>query len=141
MQPQPMPQWMIDVVSIGLTKLYSLSLENRPAAELIDTTALSWVEGFCHDREWIRDLDEPRFEAAFRALVSRVDRWPTPKQFLAAMPARGHVSLPRQRPADPEWLRRDMALVREAQAAGIPVPRPDLRSLAAGEKPENEDAE
>lgn len=95
--PEPAPQWLLSEVATGLQRLVLLALPGTPAAETIEGTARAWTEAFWHaPRAWDRDLDAPRIAAAFRGIGHRLERFPTPKAILEAMPARP------PRPALPE---------------------------------------
>ena len=81
------PQWMLFEVADGLQRLMYLALPGTPAAEMIEGTARAWTDAFWY---------APRIAAAFQGIGHRLERFPTPKAILEAMPDR---SLP---PALPE---------------------------------------
>jgi len=72
---------------MGLDKLLSLSLEGQPAHDTTGKTVTVWIEVICDRREFDEAKDRPRFRAAFRTLMSRESRWPTPAKFLDALPS------------------------------------------------------
>jgi hypothetical protein len=49
---------------------------------------MAWVEALNHNRVWNQVRDAPRFREAFRTLAANATRWPTPTEFVAALPAR-----------------------------------------------------
>ena len=70
-----------------MDKLLSLSLEGQPAHDTTGKTLAVWLEVVCDRRVFDEDKDRPRFRAAFRTLMSRESRWPTPAKFLDALPS------------------------------------------------------
>lgn len=70
-----------------MRKLLSLSLEGQPAHDVAGKTLAVWVEVICTGRVFDEAKDRPRFRAAFRTLMSRETRWPTPSKFLDALPS------------------------------------------------------
>lgn len=81
------PDWKLDAIAHGLAKLTTLSLERTPAMDVIRATAVTWHEAITHDRAFDQARDRPRFDAAFRTLASECRSWPTPRDFLDALPA------------------------------------------------------
>jgi hypothetical protein len=55
-------------------------------------TIQTWVEVITANRVFDQDLDADRFRRAFVVLAGR-DRWPTPKDFLEALPDRDQLAL------------------------------------------------
>ena len=69
--------------------MIALSLPGTPAAETVEGTARAWADAFWHaPKAWDRDLDAPRIVSAFRGIGHRLERFPTPKAILEAMPPR-----------------------------------------------------
>lgn len=77
---------MLDEIATGLQKLYLLSLDRTPAAELLTGTAQAWLEAITEGRSWEPARDTPRLRAAFVTLASTRESWPAPKHFLDALP-------------------------------------------------------
>ncbi len=89
-------KWLAKEVAAGIQKLMTLSLEGQPASELLRGTVLAWCEALETGRTLDRDIDTPRIRAAFSALVRDSRRWPAPRHFLDALPARPSLpALPR----------------------------------------------
>lgn len=63
---------------------------------MIEGTAEMWTRAMCLDRHWSPDLDAPRFRAGFIKLAQTCTKWPTPSEFLAAMPAREQLRVTKQ---------------------------------------------
>jgi len=70
-----------------LTRLATLSLDRTPAMDVIQATALTWHDAIRQGKDWQQERDRPRFQAAFRTLVQACTQWPSPRQFLDALPA------------------------------------------------------
>ncbi len=79
--------WMVQEVKTGIQKLICLGLDRQPASDLLAGTVMAWVEALNHNRVWDQDRDAPRFREAFRTLAANATRWPTPTEFVAALPA------------------------------------------------------
>lgn len=71
----------------GHQHLRCLGLDGAPPTELVEGTLATWVSALWEGRSWIQQRDTPRIRAAFRALARTAGRWPTPRDFLAAMPS------------------------------------------------------
>lgn len=69
-----------------MQKLYPLSLDRTPAAEILPGTAMAWLEAITTGRQWDRDRDADRIRAAFITLSQTREAWPQPKHFLDALP-------------------------------------------------------
>lgn len=80
------PDWILPTLKVGLQKLLCLSLEGQPSADVIGGTLLAWHEVITHRRVFEESRDRTRFEDAFRTLAQRCHRWPTPADFLDALP-------------------------------------------------------
>lgn len=120
------PLWMETLLLSGLQKLYVLSLDGTPAHDVIEGTAMAWLEALQYDRLWDEALDRARLEAAFVTLARTRERWPAPIHLLQALrprePLRG---LPKPEP-DPARVARRIAEAREAL-------QPDRKKAAAGD--------
>ena len=89
MNQGPVPNWMLAAVAAGLQRLILLGLPFAPSAETMEGTARAWADAFWFShRHWIESSDSQRIAVAFRIIASQVDRFPTPKQVLDAMPNR-----------------------------------------------------
>ena len=87
--PKPAPQWMLNEVVTGLQQLLLLSLPGTPATETIGGAAQAWANALWYaPNAWDEELDAPRIAAAFRDIAHRLERFPTPKAILEAMPDR-----------------------------------------------------
>lgn len=85
-----MPEaWFDRAIAVGLARLAVLGLPGTPIDEPSSAACRAvWVDALWPGRAWDRAQDEPRIEAAFRRLALDVTRWPAPRQFLDALPAR-----------------------------------------------------
>lgn len=128
--------WFTNEIINGLTKLMSLSLDRTPAADSVQITAATWIEATTAGRAWHAPRDTDRIRTAFITLARTSDRWPSPKQFLDALPRVEQAALTYElKPADPA---RALAAIAEAQAllrSDRPEPKPidvehDPRPLA-----------
>lgn len=105
-----MTPWLLTEIATGLQKLHLLSLDRTPAADVIAGTAQAWCEAIEHGRAFDQHLDTKRIRAAFVTLAANVDRWPSPRQFLDALPGREQLALTKQTiPADPERAKQHIA--------------------------------
>ena len=146
-QPAPAPQWLLSEVSGGLQRLIFLALPGTPAAETIALTAHAWADAFWYaPKEWDRDLDVPRIAAAFRGIGHRLERFPTPKAILEAMPARPpRPALPEPEISEAER-RRNLRRIAQIMTEAInhskgPSPKPKRQdSEALSLTPEEEEA-
>ena len=84
--------WIKVELGRGIQKLICLSLDHQPANELMVGTIQAWVEVITDGREFVQKLDAQRFRKAFVALAGGV-RWPTPRDFIAALPERDQLRL------------------------------------------------
>lgn len=78
--------WLRSEIIDGLTRMALLSLDRTPAMDLIEGTVGVWVDALSSSRNWDRERDVPRINAAFRCLESTVNIWPSPAKFLEVMP-------------------------------------------------------
>lgn len=115
-------------MATGLQKLYLLSLDRTPAAELLTGTAQAWCEVLTTGRVWEPERDAPRFREAFVNLAATRESWPAPRHFLDAIPrVVNMLAIEKEhRPANPETVAKARAEVeallresdrREAEAA------------------------
>ena len=130
---QPAPKWLLSAVASGLQRLMLLALPGTPAAETIEGTARAWTDAFWHcPKAWDKDLDTPRIAAAFRTIACRLERFPTPKIILDALPPRPRPpALPRPeitREQREKNLKRIKALIEEMAKAKKNRPKRRLRA-------------
>jgi hypothetical protein len=78
--------WMKRELLTGFQRLLTLGLDRQPAAEVIPGTVSTWFDALTHGRVFDEERDAPRFRAAFRTLASRCRNWPSPADFIEAMP-------------------------------------------------------
>lgn len=142
------PQWMLFEVAEGLQRMISLALPGTPATETVAVTARAWADALWHaPKAWDRDLDAPRIAAAFRQIGHRLDRFPTPKAILEAMPERPPLpALPELEISEEQRrrnLRRISRIMTEALNKGKgPPPKPKHQDSEAALSltPEQEEA-
>ena len=135
-----MPQWMLFEVAEGLQRMIALSLPGTPAAETVGGTARAWADAFWFaPKAWDQDLDAPRIAAAFRMIGHCLERFPSPKAILEAMPSRPpQPALPEpelseaQRQANLRRIAQIMTEVLGHSKAQRP-PRPDGHPSGGGE--------
>lgn len=82
---------------------------------MLPGTAGAWIEAITHGRKFERERDEQRVREAFVILSSIIRRWPSPAEFLEAMPRPvAQLALTKQHiPADPERAAAAIAQVQE----------------------------
>lgn len=105
--------WFQNEMIDGLTKLMSLSLDRTPASDVLQITAATWIDAATWERAWERERDTARIRGAFATLSRTCDHWPSPKQFLAALPDSTQLRLAGagERPVDPPELREVLRTV------------------------------
>lgn len=81
-----LPTQLHNAVIDGLTMLLTLRLSGTPAADTAAATAQTWSRVLAHGREWDEARDLKRFQTAFMVLANEINRWPSPKDFLAVLP-------------------------------------------------------
>lgn len=79
-------RWFQSEIAIGFAELLSLSLPDRPAHDVIQTSIKVWCQSLWGAREWVQDRDTSRIRTAFVRLARTSERWPTPAQFLREVP-------------------------------------------------------
>jgi hypothetical protein len=100
--------WLLREIETGITKLLCLGLDGQPAAELIEGTIGVWYEAITAGRALAVE-DAPRIRAGFATVVTRSRRWPSPAEFLEAMPKREAASVTALPVGSEERARRDAA--------------------------------
>lgn len=111
------PDWLLAEILAGMQRLLCLSLDHAPAAEMVEGTARAWRDAVQAVRDWDYVRDRPAIREAFLRLQRTRTRWPTPADFLAALPP------PAPAPANAEdaemaRLRDDLAHFRRLNAIG-----------------------
>jgi len=121
-------EWLLDEVLNGLQKMFCLSLDRTPAAEMLPGTAQAWLEAITDGKAWQKGRDKGRIEAGFRTLARIARRWPAPAEFLdvlppvADLPAIGYES----KPVTPEQAAANIAKLK-AMLGGVTEPMPPAR--------------
>lgn len=71
---------------------------------------MGWYRAVTDERVWDQQLDTPRFRKAFVNLMKNRRQWPSPADFIEAMPPREQLVLTKQpitsAPDSPEMRRR-----------------------------------
>lgn len=81
------PDWLRESVLKGLQGLFVLRLPGAPANDTAPALANAWIAILSHlPRTWDQERDQPRLSKAFLALATNSERWPTPSQFIEAIP-------------------------------------------------------
>jgi hypothetical protein len=95
--------WLENEIRDGMAHLLTIgSLDRTPPRDAIEYTAREWVATLTFERSWDCDRDTPRVRAAFLRLGRDSLRWPTPRDFLIALPATAQQRLPKpQGPREP----------------------------------------
>ena len=118
-------EWLLDEVLNGLQKLFCLSLDRTPAAEMLPGTAQAWLEAITDGKAWEQGRDADRIAAGFCTLARIARRWPAPAEFLdvlppvADLPAIGYEA----KPASPEVAREHAERIR-AMLSNVAQPMP-----------------
>src|ERR1700722_5066682 len=81
-----MQTWIENEILLGFQKLMTLGLDRQPAADLIEGTVMAWCEAVIAGRVFEQERDAPRFRASFTSLLRHCTQWPTPREFLEALP-------------------------------------------------------
>ena len=69
-----------------MQKMFCLSLDRTPAAEMLPGTAQAWLEAITDGKAWQKGRDADRIAAGFRTLARIARRWPAPAEFLDVLP-------------------------------------------------------
>jgi len=111
-----------------LQKMFCLSLDRTPAAEMLPGTAQTWLEAITDGKAWDEGRDADRIAAGFRTLARIARRWPAPAEFLdvvppvADLPAIGYES----KPVTPEQAAANIAKLK-AMLGGVTEPMPPAK--------------
>jgi hypothetical protein len=79
--------WVTREIITGMQRLTCLGLDREPASDLVEGTVMAWVEAVNLNRAWDEERDAPRFRRAFATLSATRKQWPSPADFLEAIPA------------------------------------------------------
>ena len=92
-----MEEWLKYEIKSGFSALYALPLQGKPAEDMVKTVRDVWFAVLSNNRHWQQERDTPRIKMAFMSLLTRADNFPTPKQFLDALPShtQGAKALPK----------------------------------------------
>lgn len=83
------PEWLRTEIIQGLQGLFVLRLANTPAHETAKAVGRVWIKAIAsRPIAWDEQLDTPRVRRAFTELSATAERWPSPAEFLRAMPER-----------------------------------------------------
>jgi hypothetical protein len=117
------PAWLLELVKARMERLVILGLEGRPLGRAMGEVVRMWAQIIAHRLPNADPrLDAPRIHAAFDALEAACERWPAPKQFLDALPARPQPkSLPP--PAMDESKRAEVKAMLAELAAKMRMPK------------------
>ena len=110
---------------------------------MLPGTAQIWIESLCAGRSWEQGRDVSRIRAAFLTLATTCDRWPSPKQFLSALPDSTQLRIagPGERPADTPELRADLEAIKRGDVTPIRSLGELQRELAAVQSANRADVE
>lgn len=94
--------WLTTEILTGFQKLLCLGLERTPAEAVIEGTAMTWREALTTGKDWDEGRDRLRFQRAFITLARTRRTWPTPADFIEALPPpdQNIVALPRPKADD-----------------------------------------
>ena len=84
--------WVTREIITGFQALASLSLDRTPASDVLPMTVQVWTTVVTDGRSFDEALDVKRFREAF-VILAGGSRWPTPKDFIAALPERSQLRL------------------------------------------------
>lgn len=79
-------RWFQTELALGMAHLLALNLQDRPAADMVETMIRVWCQALWPARLWEERRDKPRIKTAFQRLALSCERWPVPGQFLQAVP-------------------------------------------------------
>lgn len=136
--------WFHNAVIDGVQRLYALNLPDRPASEVLQLTAITWVEVLWSTTHWDELHDARRLPVAFTRLAAAADRWPAPAALRQHLPPRRQsvplLAEPVQRPTQ-AWRERYPQL--RAELVGIDRSlkhQPSSGNISAAEKADADSA-
>jgi hypothetical protein len=115
-------RWLRKCLGANLEQLVVLHLEGGPPSETVYHTAEIWLRVMkSWPIVWNEALDTPRLDAAFLALASQSQRWPSPSQLRTLLPARAYPEAALSAPDYPPEkaaanLRKIKTMIQEALA-------------------------
>lgn len=81
------PDWFSNAIGEGLAGLYILNMQNNPPSEATDKISEYWVHLTWVSNKWdAPDIELNRIYNAFQWLAINTNRFPVPKDFIAALP-------------------------------------------------------
>lgn len=111
-------EWVEREMLRGLQGLLALRLPGAPAADAVGMTADIWLVAIePRAAAWQEELDANRIRQAFTALFTRVRQWPSPAEFLDALPARAPQPALPAPPLTPEQRKRNLNRLNELTAS------------------------
>lgn len=94
---------------MGFQRLICLCLDRQPTDDLINGTMKAWLDAWTVGKVWDRDLDTPRFRAAFVKFSTLPNvAWPVPGDILLLLPPREEFKALPVVASDPERAQRIM---------------------------------
>lgn len=125
--------WLMVEILQGFRKLVCLNLQGTPATDILEGTALAWVESMTYNRDWDRLRDTARIREAFVIVGATRDYWPSPRAFMAAIPPIEQRALPKPKPATPEVAEAALAEIGELLHVEHSEKPPEEVSLSAAD--------
>lgn len=124
-----LPPLVFAELANGLQAMLSLGLSGRPAFDTAMSTLLLWESTLASSGQW-QDFDAKRVQLTFASLLKTAQRFPSPADFLRALPPRLMPSAPAQeqatdaeRVAQRAMMRQELAklqaIVRGVKGAGL----------------------
>lgn len=75
----------------GVMGMVALRLRGSPGTDTAASTAKLWIAAIAsRPIAWDTNLDMPRIHAAFVQLAATAEAWPSPAEFIRALPPRAH---------------------------------------------------
>lgn len=90
-----MTDWFEGEIYAGLLQLEGLMLERSPAAADLRMVTATWVASLTFELAWCEERDVERIRGAFARLGREANRWPSPREFLIALPMSTQKRLPK----------------------------------------------
>lgn len=107
-------KWLKKTLADGFSMLILLKLKNAPREEEIQPTLEAWYRTITYKRAYEQELDQQRFVSAFMTLAQGSEWFPTPRELLAAMPARKMPKIVEiEYKTDPQVAARNIKKLRE----------------------------
>lgn len=81
-------KWLWAVIAEGMQGLLALRLKNAPPEDTIKVVLNVWLIAIQDYTDWTESIDTERIQKAFVYLYGTRTTWPSPYDFLTAMPKR-----------------------------------------------------